>query len=86
MARGTTPPAVTPQMFKEIFEDHPSGRIVLEHLIGRFVRPSVTEGGIDAVLKTYQRIGQRVPLDYIVTQLNRANGATNLEGEPDDPQ
>lgn len=72
--RGTPTPAVTPEMFKELFEDHPTGRIVLEALIVRFTRPPVTEGGIDAVLKTFNRAGQRMPLDFIVTQINRANG------------
>ena len=74
MTRGTPTPAITPEMFKEVFEDHPSGRAILEHLIVKFTRPAVTEGGIDAVLKTYLRQGTRMPLDYIVTQINRAHG------------
>lgn len=74
MTRGTPAPAITPEMFKELFEDHPTWRIVLEHLIVKFTRPAVTEGGIDAVLKTYLRQGARMPLDYIVGQINRAHG------------
>ena len=74
MTRGTPTPAITPEMFKELFEDHPTGRIVLEHLIVKFTRPAVTEGGIDAVLKTYLRQGTRMPLDYIMNQINRAHG------------
>ena len=74
MTRGTPTPAITPEMFKELFEEHPTGRIVLEHLIVKFTRPAVTEGGIDAVLKTYLRQGTRMPLDYIVGQINRAHG------------
>ena len=74
MTRGTLTPAITPEMFKELFEDHPTGRIVLEHLIVKFTRPAVTEGGIDAVLKTYLRQGTRMPLDYIMNQINRAHG------------
>lgn len=81
--RGTQTPVITPEMFKEIFEDHPSGRIVLEHLIVKFTRPAVTTGGIDAVLKTYMNQGQRAPLDYIVTQINRAHGVGNV-GESED--
>ena len=74
MTRGTPPPEITPEMFREIFEEHPSGRVILEHLIVKFTRPAVTEGGIDAVLKTYLRQGTRMPLDYIMNQINRAHG------------
>lgn len=69
-------------MFKEVFEEHPTGRLVLESLILRFVRPPVTDGGIDAVLKTFERMGQRKPLDFIMSQINIANGVT--PGESDD--
>lgn len=72
-------------MFKEIFEDHPTGRLIIDHLIVKFTRPAVTTGGIDAVLKTYMHQGQRAPLDYIVTQINRANGVTS-EGESHEVQ
>ena len=74
MTRGTPTPAITPEMFRELFEEHPTGRVVLEHLIVKFTRPAVTEGGIDAVLTTYLRQGTRIPLDYIVGQINRAHG------------
>lgn len=83
MIRGSIPPVVTPEMFKELFEDHPTGRIVLDHLIVKFTRPAVTDGGIDAVLKTYLRQGTRMPLDYIVNQINRANGVDSTQGDVD---
>jgi hypothetical protein len=83
--RGTLPPAVTPEMFREVFEQHPAGVLILEHLINRFTRPAVTDGGIDAVLKTYLRQGQRQPLDYILAQINRANGV-NTEGETNESE
>lgn len=77
--------AVTPNAYLELFEHHPIGREVLEDLIARFTQPAVTEGGIDAVLKTYQRMGQRRVLDYIVTQINRAQGLPEpQEGANDD--
>ena len=81
--RGTPSPEVTPEMFKELFEDHPTGRLVLEALIVKFTRPAVTDGGIDAVLKTYLRQGTRMPLDYIVNQINRAHGVATTQGEFD---
>lgn len=73
-------------MFREVFEEHPTGRIILDHLIVKFTRPPVTEGGIDAVLKTYLRQGTRMPLDYIVTQINRANGVGAPQGDEQDAQ
>ena len=81
--RGAKQADVTPEMFREVFEEHPTGRIVLDALIRRFTRPAVTEGGIDAVLKTFLHQGQRAPLDFIVMQINRANGVQPTEGEID---
>jgi hypothetical protein len=83
LKRGTAAPEVTPEMFKELFEDHPTGRLILDALIVRFTRPPVTDGGIDAVLKTYLRQGTRMPLDFIVNQINRAHGVTTPQGEID---
>lgn len=85
MRRGTKTPEITPEMFKEVFDEHPTGRIILEHLIVRFTRPAVTDGGIDAVLKTYLRQGCRMPLDHIINQINRANGVAPTQGESDEP-
>lgn len=84
--RGTRPPAVTPAMFKELFEDNRTGQLVLEHLVSRFSKNAVTDGGIDAVLKTYLRVGERRPIDYILTQINRANGVPDPQGEDDESQ
>lgn len=84
MTRGTAQPEVTPAMYLELFEHHPTGRIVLEHLIQAFTQQAVTDGGIDAVLKTYQRMGQRRVLDFIINQMNRAQGVPEPQGESDD--
>lgn len=67
----TTP---TPDLYKQVFEDDRRGAAILEHLTKLFARPAVTAGGIDAVLQTYHRDGQRRVLEYIVGQINRANG------------
>jgi hypothetical protein len=82
-ARGTTPPEVTPATYKQVFEDSLAGAQVLENLIQIFAQDSVTTGGIDAVLKTFQRTGQRRVLDHIVKQINRANGVPDTQGEDD---
>ncbi len=68
------PIEVTPELFREIFEVDRRGAAILESLIQRFTQPAVTEGGIDAVLKTYERMGQQKVLQFIVGQINRANG------------
>jgi hypothetical protein len=83
MTRGTPAPEVTPAMYKEVFEDGRTGQLVLEHLIQVFTEQAVTSGGIDAVLKTYQRMGQRRVLDFIITQINRAHGVPDPQGEDD---
>lgn len=64
----------SPQDYADIFEvDHRGARII-EDLIHRFYQPQVSRGGIDAVLQTYERGGMRKVIDYINTQINRANG------------
>jgi hypothetical protein len=67
-------PEVTPELYREIFEIDRRGAAILEHMIKRFTQPAVTDGGIDAVLKTYERMGQQQVVQYIVGQINRANG------------
>lgn len=70
------PPQVTPALFREIFETDKRGAAILEALVERFSQPAVTDGGIDAVLKTYERMGSNRVVQYIVGQINMANGAT----------
>ncbi len=71
----------TPADYKAIFEDDRRGAAILEHLTLQFARPAVTTGGIDAVLQTYHRDGQRRVIEYIVTQINRANGVQDPNEE-----
>lgn len=73
----------TPQDYADLFEVDKRGQRILEDLISRFVRPPVTDGGIDAVLKTYERMGQRKPLDFIATMINRANGVADDPNQGD---
>lgn len=70
-------------LYRDIFESDRRGAAVLEDLVRRFGRTKVhTAGGIDAVLKTYQAAAHRELLDYIVMQINRANGV-NDEPQPE---
>lgn len=79
----TTPhlPEITPDLFRQVFEVDKRGAALLEHLIQRFSQPAVTDGGIDAVLKTYERMGQLKPLHYCVAMVNRANGVAPTDAE-----
>ena len=72
-----------PQTYRRIFEDNADGALILEDLVKRFSQPQVSAGGIDAVLKTYERGGMRKVLDYILGQINRANGVQdNAQEDP----
>lgn len=64
----------TPDLYRQLFEDDRRGQAILDHLTRLFARPAVTTGGIDAVLQTYHRDGSRRVVEFIVTQINRANG------------
>lgn len=65
---------ITPAVYKAIFEDDRRGAAILEDLLVRFKPKVVTDGGIDAVLKTYRHAAHREILEFIVSQINRANG------------
>jgi hypothetical protein len=74
---------VTPELYRQVFEVDRRGAACLEDLIKRFTQPAVTDGGIDAVLKTYERMGSARPAQYIVAMINRANNVepTDLEAQ-----
>lgn len=68
-----------PEVYARVFENHAEGVQILEDLIKRFHRPAVTEGGIDAVLKTYHREGARAVVDFIINRVNQAHGVQTDE-------
>lgn len=57
--------------FKLIFKDHKLGVSILADLERRFAGDAVLEGGVDAVIKTYYRSGQRSVIDFIKQQLTK---------------
>ena len=71
-----------PQTYRRIFEDNADGVAVLEDLVRRFSQPQVSAGGIDAVLKTYERGGMRKVLDHILGQINAAHGVPDVQEDP----
>ena len=71
----------TAQDYADIFDTDRRGARILEHMISKFERPAVVKGGIDAVLQTYVRMGQRNVLDFINNQIAVANGVIVVKGE-----
>lgn len=69
-----TPRKATPDDFKRIFEDMPGGAQVLAELVRRFGRSVWVRGGHDGDRETCFRAGQRSVLDFILLQINRADG------------
>lgn len=74
-----TPPEQWPELYRQIFEVDKRGAAILEHLVQRFSQPASTEGGIDAVLKTYHRMGQHSVVQHIILMINRANSVPDTQ-------
>lgn len=71
------------RLYLDIFETDQRGAAIFDDLFRRFGRGGVvTNGGIDAVLQTYQRAARREVLDYIVTRCNRARGVDDAIETP----
>jgi len=64
----------TPQDYADLFEVDRRGAHILEDLIQRFGRQPSKSSGIDRILDTHEFIGRRQILDFVVSQINRANG------------
>lgn len=72
---------IKPSLYADVFEDDLRGAAILEELIQRFSRPAVQEGGIDAVLKTYHRMGARSVVEFIVARINQSRGIEDHDPE-----
>ena len=67
-------------LYRDLFEIDRRGQELFEDLIKRFGHTKVhTDGGIDAVLKTYKSAAHREVLDYILLMINRANGVNDSD-------
>jgi hypothetical protein len=75
---------VAAQTYADIFEDDARGAAILEDLVRRFARPAVVQGGIDAVLQTYQRSGERHVVDFIVRKIEQARGRETNASETEE--
>lgn len=68
-----TTPEQRQELYRQIFEVDKRGAAILDDLVRMFSKPAVTDGGIDAVLKTYQRMGEQAVVQHIVRMINLAN-------------
>lgn len=73
-------------LYRDIFETDKRGVEIFDDLYRRFASKAKvhTNGGIDAVLKTYQDAAHREVIEYIVTRTNRANGVNDSPNPPGD--
>lgn len=68
-------PRPTPQEYRDLFEINKLGARILDDLIARFAGGAVADfDGPNAAHRTYFNAGRRYPIDFIVMQMNRANG------------
>jgi hypothetical protein len=67
--------------YHDIFEVDKRGHAIYEDLYARFAAHAKvhTDGGIDAVLKTYKSAAMREVIEYIVTRVNRGAGVPDLQ-------
>lgn len=81
-----TPPEHLAELYKAIFEDDARGQVIAEDLYQRFAAHAKvhTDGGIDAVLKTYRASAHREVIEYITRQINRGNGVPDPEPTPEE--
>lgn len=73
-------------LYRDLFEVDRRGQEVFADLYKRFFAHARihTDGGVDAVLKTYRDASRREVVQHIVNQINAANGAADEEApQPD---
>lgn len=73
--------ALPPEVYARVFEGMPEGQQIFDELVRRFMRPAKLEGGIDAVLQTYHREGQRAVVQFLINRINQAHGVDDVPEE-----
>lgn len=71
----------TPQDYADLFEVDKRGERILEDLIARFSGHKGHSTGIDRILDTHERVGRMQVLEFIMSQINRANGVADQPEE-----
>jgi hypothetical protein len=72
-------------LYHDLFEVDARGAVVMEDLYQRFAAHAKvhTEGGIDAVLKTYKDASKREVIDYMVRCINRHRAVNDFPPPPE---
>ncbi|EKC1096756.1 hypothetical protein OOM74_000015 [Salmonella enterica] len=66
-----------PEDYKRLFEETAGGPEILDGLVRRFGGRVYVSGGHDADRQTCFNAGQRAVLDFILLQIDKANGVTD---------
>lgn len=74
----------TPQDYADLFEVNKTGARILEDMIRLFYRKPPKSSGIDRILDQQEFLGQRKPIDFILSQINRANGMPDPNDQGED--
>jgi uncharacterized protein (DUF1330 family) len=72
----------TPEAYARVFEGHHEGALILEDLTARFGGALFVKGGEEGRRETDWRLGRRSVLDFILGQINQANGAAQQQEDP----
>lgn len=69
-------------LYRDLFEIDARGRVVMEDLHARFgIVKVTTQGGIDAVLKTYKSAAHAEVVGYMLNRIAQANGDREINPE-----
>lgn len=70
-----------PAMYARVLEQNPEGAAILDDLVRRFGGALFAKGGEEGRRETDYRLGRRAVLDFMLGQINRANGAPPTDDE-----
>lgn len=72
-------------LYHDLFELDARGQTIFDDLYARFAGSAKvhTDGGIDAVLKTYRTAAHREVIEYIVRCVNRHRGVNDSPTQPE---
>jgi hypothetical protein len=80
----TKPPPreqVPAETYAQVFENFPTGKVVLEDLVRRFGQSPYVPGGLEGDRATCFNSGKRAVLDFILGRINQAAGVDESAGE-----
>jgi hypothetical protein len=82
---GAAPLVATAAEYRTCFEMSKAGELVLQDLVNRFCGSTYVRGGLEAQRETDFRSGRREVVEFILRQINSANGADTVQ-PPDEEQ